>query len=153
MTNADARRQPPLGAGVLTAVLVMVVLLLAAFAAMSALSANADARLSDQAAQSVAAYYRADARAERIAHAIGRALSAGGDWRLALNAMGVDTSTARDQARFSFSVPTGDGRTIDVTLVCALKDGRPIGGLTRARWQMVPMEEPSPSPPGLGGTD
>jgi hypothetical protein len=122
--------------GILTVLVVLVVLLLCSFAIMSLLSANADARLTYKAKQSVSDYYAADAKAERIVAGIDAALRAGGDTQNALAALGVSTTYSGDSARFSFEVAVGDGRTLHVELKAPLLGGRIAGTLSRLRWQI-----------------
>ncbi|MPM00135.1 hypothetical protein SDC9_46358 [bioreactor metagenome] len=62
-----ARDSSPIGVGVITVFMILIVLCLSTFAALTYVSARADYRLSRINADTVAAYYEADARAAKLA--------------------------------------------------------------------------------------
>lgn len=59
------RRLPPIGIGVITVLMVLLVLTLSVFSALTMTSARADLSLSRRNAETVSAYYAADAEASR----------------------------------------------------------------------------------------
>ena len=78
----------PVGTGAVSILAVFVLLSLTTLGAFSLVSARADQRLSDRAAQATVDYYQADGRAEeRLAEVLALARG-GGDWMAALRAAG-----------------------------------------------------------------
>jgi len=62
----NEKSSSPLGVGIITIFMILVILCLATFAALTFSSARADLRLSQINAESVTAYYKADSQAARI---------------------------------------------------------------------------------------
>ena len=101
-------RSTPIGVGVVTVFMVLIVLCLAVFSALTLNSARADARLSQVRADSVSAWYAADAQAARLAAAF----------------------AASGEAELEAAVPISDMRELYVHLVRTSD-----GSVTVLAWQ------------------
>lgn len=129
----------PMGVGIPTVLTILVTLILCSFSAMSLLSANADARLTNKATVAVAAYYDADSQAERKVSRIGEALRGGDGWQLRVQALDVQVDIQSDRATFDFVIRQ-ESQSLWVTLEQPLKNGMPYGSMLRTRWQLVSGE-------------
>ncbi len=127
--------RPPLGVGMLTVLMVLVVLLLCSFSVMSLLSANADARLTEKAKSAVIDYYDADTKAEQKAAQITQILQSADKWQQALFDIGVSVTIQGDHALLGFAIPSGK-QELRVTLDQPLRNGMPYGNFTRTKWQI-----------------
>lgn len=131
---------PPLGVGILTIVMILVVLMLACFAVMSLLSANADAKLTDAACENISAYYAADTQAEQTLADVSLALRQS-NWQRALLSTGVSMDVGDEAAILYFSIPIDSRDCLLVMLRQPLADNVPTGPYTRIVWQMIPRED------------
>lgn len=134
------KTQMGLGVGASSILLIFVLLCLTTFATLSLVSAQADARLSGKTAESVSAYYEADARAEELLAEIDGALQSvpvGEGYLQACVGLlaaldGVDVSQDEDGLSVSYQVAAGENQQLQVTLEVPASGGYRLTG-----WKMV----------------
>lgn len=126
------RFSPPAVGGI-SLLVVFAVLCLTVFALLALTTVQADTRLADASAQSVADYYAADYRAQEV---LAR-LRSNGDWP-------QDVEIEIAGAVVSYAVPISDRQElqVEVELDWMLPDAEPDSrGYTILRWQAVPTGE------------
>ena len=104
----------PLGVGILTVLMILIVLCLATFATLTLSSAQADYRLSCINADTVTAYYEADAKAAQLAAAFERS----------------------DEQELVCSIPVTDVQTLELHLVRG-----ETGEVLTLRWQIASVDQ------------
>ncbi|RGB69688.1 hypothetical protein DW086_00675 [Harryflintia acetispora] len=140
------RTQMGLGVGASSILLIFVLLCLTTFATLSLVSAQADARLSEKTAETVSAYYEADARAEELLAQIGEALKSvpPGEGYLQTCAGllaaidGVDVLQDDDGLAVSYQVAAGENQQLQVSLTIPATGGYRLTGwktVNTAQWQ------------------
>lgn len=104
-------RQEPsrAGVGASSILLILVVVSLTLFASLALIQARSDAALTEKTAASAAAFYDADARAQRMIAALDDALAA----RTAPES--IDGVTQQAEGIYAFSVESSDGHVLNVT--------------------------------------
>ena len=102
------------GLGAPSILLIAVTLCLTVFCTLALLSARADARLSEKALSSVAAWYEADAKAQRILSEVDGRLAAGQD-------AAAQNVTVQDGHAY-FMVNVDDARELRVELILSSKN-------------------------------
>lgn len=138
------KTQMGLGVGASSILLIFVLLCLTTFATLSLVSAQADARLSEKSAETVRAYYEADARAEELLAEIDetlRSVPAGEDYLPACAGLlsgldGVSASQDGEGLTVSYSVAAGENQQLRVTLTVP-----PSGGYRLTGWKTVNTTE------------
>ena len=156
----QTRKQPGTGIGVggSSILAVFVVLCLTTFATLSLVSANADLRLSRKSAESVSAYYTADAGAQALLAQLDElARQTAGDpasfERQALELEGVSGCIRSDAALVvTLSVPVADSHTLEAEadfLPAVAQSAAPV----ILRYQEILPEEPAGQGPGLNVWD
>lgn len=134
----------PVGTGAVSILAVFVLLSLTTLGALSLVSARADQRLSDRAAQATADYYQADGRAEeRLAEVLALARG-GGDWMAALRAAGYGCDQQASGVRVTYQEPIGEMMRLEVALSLTTDpQGRFTGQWQRVSWRSVLIEAPT----------
>ena len=99
-----------MGVGASSILFILVVLSLTLFAVLSFVQARSDAALTNRTAQSVEAYYDADARAQRMLASIDDALRSGGQ------PTDVEGVSIQSERLYAFSVGSIDGHTLNVSV-------------------------------------
>ena len=112
--QGNSHEGSPLGVGILTVLMILTVLCLATFSTLTLSSAQADERLSRINADTVTAYYEADAKAAKLAAAFAQ-------------------SGERELLR---SIPMTDVQTLEIHLVRG-EDGEVL----TLRWEVSPIEQ------------
>lgn len=104
-------RQEPsrAGVGASSILLILVVVSLTLFASLALIQARSDAALTEKTAASAAAFYDADARAQRMIAALDDALAAG------TAPESIDGVTQQAEGIYTFSVESSDGHVLNVT--------------------------------------
>ena len=135
--------------GVSSILIIFILLCLTAFAALSLLSANADYKMAQKTAESVASYYAADGQAERIYMQISNTIDAvttGTDSpALLLEAVssglpdGVAANALPNGVSLSYSVSAGPSQELQVELLAL--PGTDGANLSRQKWQLVSTRE------------
>ena len=97
------------GVGASSILLILVVVSLTLFASLALIQARSDAALTQKTASSAAAFYEADARAQRMIAALDDALATG------LAPESIDGVTQQTDGSYSFSVESSDGHVLNVT--------------------------------------
>ncbi len=98
------------GTGASSILLIIVVVCLTIFAALSLVQAHNDAALTEWTTASVEQFYDADTRAQRLLAAIDSVLAGGGD------PSAVAGVTKTDEGLYAFSVETDDGHALNVAV-------------------------------------
>lgn len=117
------KRQWGIGVGAASVLIIFVLLCLTVFATLSLVSAQADLRLAQRAAQTTAAYYDADGKAATIYCALTDAASSENDPFLLENQMTmilgdqlVSSQRQGDLLSLSYRVPIDSSRAVEVAL-------------------------------------
>lgn len=119
----------PLSFGSVSIIVVLLVLMLAAFAMLSYVNARSDYALSQKTANSISAYYEADGRAERMADRAAELIRAGDLARLSSEGF------LYDGRRLSYSVPINEKTRLSVELEWT------GNGLSVIEWIVKSVEE------------
>lgn len=99
-----------MGVGASSILLILVVVSLTLFAALSLMQARADAALTQKTAESIATFYDADARAQEKLAALDDALQQGA------SPESIDGVTRQADGTLSFSIQTQDGHALNVRI-------------------------------------
>lgn len=130
--NQQSGSGSSMGVGVSSILMIFVALCLTIFATLSFLSANADWKLSQKAADSVAAYYQADAEAERKFQQIAAAFSPD-DPSGSLAGLDVTVSEEAGNTLIRYAVLIGGRRSLSVELQA---DASQPTGFQRRLWRV-----------------
>jgi hypothetical protein len=123
--------------GVSSIIAILVVLVLVVFATLSIATSKADLTLALKTADSVRAFYDADAVAEDRMFEVSEAIGGGDEWQAELLQKDFSVSpNGDDGALVAYTVPIDDNRNLNVEL---LIDGE--GNMARNLWQVVPAKE------------
>ena len=99
-----------MGVGASSILLILVVVSLTLFASLALIQARADAALTEKTADSMTAYYDADARAQEKLSALDDALQQG------KAAESVEGITKQADGYYAFSIEADDGHTLSVVI-------------------------------------
>lgn len=116
----------PLSFGSVSVIVVLLVMMLAAFAMLSYVNARADYALSEKTAYSVTAYYEADTKAEKMADRAAELIRAGDLARLS------SEGYVYDGRYLSYSVPINEKTKLSVKLEWTGKDFRYIEWIAKS---------------------
>ena len=122
--------------GVSSIIAILMMLVLVVFAALSITTSKADLRFSEKTADSLKAFYEADAAAEDKMAEVADAIAQGGNWRAVLSENDFSISSANSGTLIAYTVPIDENRNLSIRL---LADNE--GKLTRKLWQVVPAKE------------
>lgn len=141
-----------LGVGMVSILIVFVILCLTTFATLSLVSARADLRLTNRAADSLREYYAADSAAqEQLAQLDALLEQSGADWQQLVEDSGVLCELSDTAATLRYQVAVNERKQLLVALTLPLSDnGLPDGPLAICEWRVEPvssealLEEPMP---------
>ncbi len=130
-----------LGVGMVSILIVFVVLCLTTFATLSLVSARADLRLTNRAAESLREYYAADSAAqEQLAQLDSLLEQAGADWQQIVEEDGVLCELSDTAATLRYQVAVNERKNLLVILTLPLSDsGLPDGPLSICEWRVEPV--------------
>jgi Tfp pilus assembly protein PilX len=133
--NENRAARSPIGTGMISILMVLIVLLLTAFAALSYTTARAEARLTDKTLTAVTDYYAADAQAERLLFRIETMASETANFAELAEQLagtdGVSLSLEGSVCTADCIIPVDDARQIRMVLRITGKDGAGVEVLSR----------------------
>ena len=145
MPDKKQERFSPPAVGGTSLLVVFAVLCLTVFALLSLTTVQADVRLADASARSVAAYYEADCQAQAVLAYLRTGEAAAGSIPedLQLNSAASDYPGAAGDVVTSYAVPISDTQElqVEVYLVWGEGWGRDASGYTILRWQAASSVE------------
>ena len=123
--------------GVSSIIAILVILVLVVFSALSITTSKADLKLSQKTADSIKAFYEADAAAEDKMAEIDALLAGGNAWQAEAQRAGFAVSAGEyGETLVSYTIPVDEYRNLNVELLVS-SDGK----MARRLWQIVPANE------------